>query len=84
MGHDFYTFEITIQVFDRQQPFATEKGAKARMHYQIIMNLSWKKATICSLFSRREREVVQIRNTLFFKQRCAKSSLRAFRPYEHA
>ena len=26
-------FEITVQVFERNQAFATKKGAKARLHY---------------------------------------------------
>ena len=38
-------FEIIIQVFERHQPIATKKGAKARMRCKIIMNFSWQKAT---------------------------------------
>ena len=38
-------FEITIKVHSRHQLFATKKVAKAKIHYQIIMNSNQERAT---------------------------------------
>ena len=41
---------MNIQICKRHQPFAIKEGAKAIMHYQIIVNFYWKNRQIGKSF----------------------------------